>query len=349
MHKFLCFLGLAVGLSRTLSADLMSSVVSLASGSSARRCDAPGLDTTSLFSRFALPIVVLYLALGALFYSVTEGWSFTDGLYFCAVTITTVGYGDFVPSSDASKAFTVAYILIGLSLVATASGELFSALGSVVEVPRGTPGRHLRQAGFAAATVVLIILVGAAWVMWMEGWGLLDSVYWAVVTCGSVGYGDLAAAEPLTRALLAPYIVAGVGGFAVSLARFGQVCMEIEADKAIDTFIARGVTEPMIAEMCADGYSRYTGGDGVDRTEFLTYMLVQMGQVQRGDVAKVLRLFDALDADGSGRIDAGDIRAQQAGAMLVTATPVKGPTRKQREATPRSLEKLKELVKPLLG
>ena len=50
---------------------------------------------------------------------------------------------------------------------------------------------------------------------------------------------------------------------------------------------------------------------------------------------------------GRSRIDAGDIRAQQAGSMLVT--PVKGPTRKQREETPRSLEKLKELVKPLLG
>ena len=325
----------------------MSSVVSLASGSSARlaSCDAPGLDTTSLFTRFALPIVVIYLVLGALFYSVAEGWSFTDGLYFCAVTITTVGYGDFVPSSDASKAFTIGYILIGLSLVATASGELFSALGSVVEVPRGTPGRHLRQASFAAATVALIVLVGAGIVMWSEDWGLLDSVYWAVVTCGSVGYGDLAASQPLTRALLAPYIVAGVGGFAVSLARFGQVCMEIEADKAIDAFIARGVTEPMIAEMCADG--PYTSSDGVDRTEFLTYMLVQMGQVQKDDVAKVLRLFDSLDADGSGRIDAGDIRAQRSGSVVLT--PRKGPAKMQREETPRSLEKLKELVKPLLG
>ena len=330
----------------------MSSIASLASGSSARlACAAPGLDTTSLFTRFALPIVVLYLVLGATFYSAVEGWSFFDALYFCAVTITTVGYGDFVASSEMSKAFTVAYILIGLSLVATASGELFSALGSVVEVPRGTPGRHMRQVGFAAATIALIICVGASWVMWMEGWGVLDSVYWAVATCGSVGYGDLTPSEPLTRAVLAPFVMVGVGGFAVNLARFGQVCMEIEADKAVDAFIARGVTEPMIAEMCADGHSGgHAGGEGVDRTAFLTYMLVQIGQVQKDDVAKLLRLFDALDADGSGRIDAGDIRAQQqaaAGSML--AAPVRGAARRQREGTPRSLEKLKELVKPLLG
>ena len=44
-----------------------------------------------------------------------------DALYFCVITVTTVGFGDFVPTSDASKLFVSAYVLIGLSLFSTCS------------------------------------------------------------------------------------------------------------------------------------------------------------------------------------------------------------------------------------
>ena len=37
-----------------------------------------------------------------------EGWSVLDSIYFCVTTVATVGYGDVVPSRDASKLFTAA-------------------------------------------------------------------------------------------------------------------------------------------------------------------------------------------------------------------------------------------------
>jgi voltage-gated potassium channel len=56
----------------------------------------------------ALGFVVL-LVLGSTFYSYAENWSMVDSLYFCAMTVTTIGYGDLTPSSDISKLFTIVY------------------------------------------------------------------------------------------------------------------------------------------------------------------------------------------------------------------------------------------------
>ncbi len=56
------------------------------------------------------------LALGVVFYSFHEGWSLIDSLYFAISTLTTVGYGDFVPTTSLSKLFTSLYIIIGLGI-----------------------------------------------------------------------------------------------------------------------------------------------------------------------------------------------------------------------------------------
>lgn len=42
-----------------------------------------------------------------------EDWTAVESFYFAVITISTVGYGDFIPSSRAGKLFTVFYVLIG--------------------------------------------------------------------------------------------------------------------------------------------------------------------------------------------------------------------------------------------
>ena len=76
--------------------------------------------------------------------------------------------------------------------------------------------------------------------MYTEGWGLLDSIYWAVVTSSSVGYGDLTMENEMTRWLNTPYMLISVGGFAASLGRFGSIVIEIEAERAANAFVERG-------------------------------------------------------------------------------------------------------------
>ena len=71
-------------------------------------------------------IVILLVLFGsATFYHFIENWRYIDALYFSAATMTTVGYGDITPQTDAGKIFTIVFVftgvgiaLYGLSLIA---------------------------------------------------------------------------------------------------------------------------------------------------------------------------------------------------------------------------------------
>lgn len=58
--------------------------------------------------------VLVLLALGTVFYRYVEDLRWVDAFYFTVITLTTIGYGDISPETDAGKLFTVAYSLIGL-------------------------------------------------------------------------------------------------------------------------------------------------------------------------------------------------------------------------------------------
>jgi uncharacterized membrane protein YbhN (UPF0104 family) len=68
-------------------------------------------------SRALLTMALAVIAVGTLFYHNVEGWRWLDALYFCVVTLVTIGYGDFTPKTDAGKLFTIVYIIIGLGIL----------------------------------------------------------------------------------------------------------------------------------------------------------------------------------------------------------------------------------------
>ena len=61
--------------------------------------------------------VIGILAMGTWFYARVEHWRALDALYFTITTLTTVGYGDFYPKTDAGKIFTMFYIFVGIGLL----------------------------------------------------------------------------------------------------------------------------------------------------------------------------------------------------------------------------------------
>lgn len=62
-------------------------------------------------------LLIGFLLVGGAVYHNLEGWSYLDSVYFTAMTITTVGYGDFVPTTPESKVFTIIFSMSGISLV----------------------------------------------------------------------------------------------------------------------------------------------------------------------------------------------------------------------------------------
>jgi len=66
----------------------------------------------------ALPVVAGALVLtGTLFYWRFEDWTIIESLYFCVVTLTTVGFGDLSPSTAGTQIFTIIYILTGFGVL----------------------------------------------------------------------------------------------------------------------------------------------------------------------------------------------------------------------------------------
>jgi voltage-gated potassium channel Kch len=65
----------------------------------------------------ALPFVAGALVLtGTIFYWRFEDWTIIQSLYFSVVTLTTVGYGDFAPTTAGTQIFTIFYILTGIGV-----------------------------------------------------------------------------------------------------------------------------------------------------------------------------------------------------------------------------------------
>jgi voltage-gated potassium channel len=71
------------------------------------------------FRKYILPgfPLLLLLVIGPIGYELLEGFSFLDGLYLTAITITTVGYGDIAPVTPAGRIFTILLIFSGAGYV----------------------------------------------------------------------------------------------------------------------------------------------------------------------------------------------------------------------------------------
>jgi hypothetical protein len=79
-------------------------------------------------TRALLLLSAAVLAIGVLFYTSVEGWSVLDAVYFCVVTLGTVGYGDITPTTNIGKFFTIIYIIFGLVII----GGFFATAGRLL-------------------------------------------------------------------------------------------------------------------------------------------------------------------------------------------------------------------------
>lgn len=68
-------------------------------------------------SRTPLAWAGITLLVGTLVYHWLEGWSYLDALYFCVISLATVGYGDLTPTTPLAKAFTIVYVINGIVIL----------------------------------------------------------------------------------------------------------------------------------------------------------------------------------------------------------------------------------------
>jgi hypothetical protein len=69
--------------------------------------------------RGLLLAALIALVTGTAVYHYLEDWSLLDAFYFSTITLATVGYGDFVPTTDLGRLFTILYVMFGAGIFAT--------------------------------------------------------------------------------------------------------------------------------------------------------------------------------------------------------------------------------------
>ena len=265
-------------------------------------------------------IIFFFYLFGAIYYYYAEGWEAIESMYFMTVTITTVGYGDFHPTTDGSRLFTMFYTaLIGLGFVFSLINNLAvfivgylekKALARLeskkAEVYSIDYRSYYKKIIFSIASILVTVLFGASFFMKNEGFTFVEAVYWCWITTFTIGYGDLHLQKDSSLAFSIFYIIFSVVIVTASLGNISTAHFELESAKRKLENLRRKLDFTMIREMDLDG-------DGVDKLEFLMAMLVMNGLVDKEkDIDPWIQRFEELDKDKSGRLDEEDIRIMEA-------------------------------------
>lgn len=193
--------------------------------------ESDNFESTSLVRQAAF-LLVIYLSLGVVVYSFNRDYfsgiethPVVDALYFCIVTMCTIGYGDIAPTTPFTKLFACIFVLVGFGFIdILLSGVVNYVLdlqenlilnGTRLQGQRQLASHDHRRSGFSACTDCIVdvakgrmrirLKVGLALgvVLWCIGLGSLvlyfqenldwvDSVYLSVMSVTTVGYGDRA-------------------------------------------------------------------------------------------------------------------------------------------------------------
>jgi len=94
--------------------------------------------------------------------------------------------------------------------------------------------RALRSPEFRGLSLVVLVLLlsGTAFYSSVEGWRVLDALYFSVTTLATVGYGDLTPETDGGKLFTVAYIMVGVGLLVTFLAGIAQELAPARDDAA---------------------------------------------------------------------------------------------------------------------
>ena len=133
-----------------------------------------------------------------------------------------------------------------------------------------------RQLRIALILFIVIIPMGTAGYMWIEGWSLVDSFYVTVITLSTIGYGDLTPEDTTGKLFSVGLAISGLSAFAFA----GQAFIQFFTSPLLRQARTRRITQKKI-EGLSNHYIICGMGEMVDRT--IEYLL-QGANVRRDTI-----------------------------------------------------------------
>ncbi|ELW66085.1 Potassium channel subfamily K member 16 [Tupaia chinensis] len=178
-----------------------------------------------------------------------SNWDFGSSFFFAGTVVTTIGYGNLAPSTDAGQIFCVFYALVGIPLNVIFLNHLGTGLRAHLatlerweDQPRRSQGNSgafqvdsgadsfsqlLQVLGLALFLTLgtLVILIFPPMVFsHVEGWSFSEGFYFAFITLSTIGFGDyVVGTDPskhylsVYRSLAAIWILLGLAWLALIL------------------------------------------------------------------------------------------------------------------------------------
>lgn len=115
-----------------------------------RHFDRASLTAGSLFAALSVVSLLVYAVFGVLYLGEEFSPPVRDpvtALYFSIVSMSTVGYGDIGPKTDAARLFTISIIILGITVFATSISAVVGPLigGNIRRLMHGRKPRAMRK------------------------------------------------------------------------------------------------------------------------------------------------------------------------------------------------------------
>ncbi|KAG4213944.1 hypothetical protein ERO13_A01G090700v2 [Gossypium hirsutum] len=274
--------------------------------------------------------VIVYMGLGTIcFYTIRNQIkgkktnAILDALYFCVVTMTTVGYGDLVPNSNLAKLLACAFVFTGMALIGLILAKaadylvekqeklLFRALhmykiDGEIEVLKEVEHNRVKYKFYTTSILLVVFVVtGTIFQYKVEKLDLVDAFYCVCSTITTLGYGDISFSSKGGRVFAVFWILTGT----ICVAKFFLYVAEVNTEnrqRALVKWVLSRRTTSLDLE-AAD-----LDNDGVvGAAEFVLFKLKEMGKICQQDISVIMEEFEELDLDQSGTLTVSDIALAQ--------------------------------------
>uniref|UniRef100_A0A665XBE6 Potassium channel subfamily K member 4 n=1 Tax=Echeneis naucrates TaxID=173247 RepID=A0A665XBE6_ECHNA len=165
-------------------------------------------------------------------------WDLASAFFFSGTIITTIGFGNISPKTEGGQLFCIFYALVGIPMFGILLAGVGDHLGTglrkaVAKIEILFLKWRISPTIVRVMTAVLSILLGLMLFVAVpilvfqrvEGWSLLESAYFVVITLTTVGFGDYVAGIPYNhwyKPLVWFWILLGLAYFASVLSMIGN-------------------------------------------------------------------------------------------------------------------------------